>query len=54
MIDLRKDALDRLLNDAPRDDEPTMPEEEAAVQEALEAAAGRDDHSCGASCGVRF
>lgn len=35
----RTDALTRLLDDAPLDDEPTTPEEEAAVQEALEAAA---------------
>jgi hypothetical protein len=35
----RRDALDELLDNAPLDDEPTTPEEEAAVQEALDAAA---------------
>jgi O6-methylguanine-DNA--protein-cysteine methyltransferase len=39
LLDQRNDALTRLLDDAPLDDEPTTPEEEAAVQEALEAAA---------------
>jgi O6-methylguanine-DNA--protein-cysteine methyltransferase len=39
LLDQRTDALTRLLDDAPLDDEPTTPEEEAAVQEALEAAA---------------
>ncbi len=39
LLDQRGDALTRLLDDAPLDDEPTTPEEEAAVQEALEAAA---------------
>lgn len=39
LLDQRTDALSRLLDDAPLDDEPTTPEEEAAVQEALEAAA---------------
>jgi hypothetical protein len=38
LLDQRTDALTRLLDDAPPDDEPTTPEEEAAVQEALEAA----------------
>jgi O6-methylguanine-DNA--protein-cysteine methyltransferase len=39
LLDQRSDALTRLLDDAPLDDEPTTPEEEAAVQEALAAAA---------------
>lgn len=39
LLDRRSDALTRLLDDAPLDDEPTSPEEEAAVQEAVEAAA---------------
>ena len=39
LLDRRSDALTRLLDDAPLDDEPTSPEEEAAVQEAMEAAA---------------
>ncbi len=39
LLDQRSDALTRLLDDAPLDDEPTTPEEEASVQEALEAAA---------------
>jgi hypothetical protein len=39
LLDQRSDALTRLLDDAPLDDEPTTPEEEVAVQEALEAAA---------------
>jgi len=39
LLDQRTDALTRLLDDAPLDDEPTTPAEEAAVQEALEAAA---------------
>jgi len=39
VLDQRTDALTRLLDDAPLDDEPTTPEEEAAIQEALEAAA---------------
>jgi hypothetical protein len=39
LLDQRSDHLTRLLDDAPLDDEPTTPEEEAAVQEALEAAA---------------
>jgi hypothetical protein len=38
LLDQRTDALTRVLDDAPPDDEPTTPEEEAAVQEALEAA----------------
>ena len=39
LLDQRSDALTRMLDDAPLDDEPTTPEEEAAVQEGLEAAA---------------
>ena len=39
LLDQRTDALTRLLDEAPLDDEPTTPEEEAAVQEALEAVA---------------
>lgn len=35
----RPDALDQLLADAPLDDEPTTPEEEASVLEAREQAA---------------
>jgi hypothetical protein len=35
----QRDALMEFLENAPLDDEPTTPEEEAAVQEALEAAA---------------
>jgi hypothetical protein len=38
LLDNRADPLTRMLDDAPLDDEPTTPEEEAAVQEALEAA----------------
>ncbi len=38
LLDQRTDALTQLLDDAPQDDEPTTPEEEAAVHEALEAA----------------
>lgn len=34
-----RDALMEFLDNAPLDDEPSTPEEEAAVQEALEAAA---------------
>ena len=41
LLDQRTDALTRLLDDAPPDDEPATPEE-AAVREALEAA-GRDE-----------
>jgi hypothetical protein len=37
LLDLRPNGV--LLDDAPLDDEPTTPEEEAAVQEALDAAA---------------
>ena len=37
--DAHRDSLDELLDNAPLDDEPTTPEEEAAVQEALDAAA---------------
>lgn len=36
LLDLRPTGV--LLDDAPLDDEPTSPEEEAAVAEALEAA----------------
>jgi len=39
LLDQRIDALTQLPDDAPQDDEPTTPEEEAVVQEALEAAA---------------
>jgi hypothetical protein len=39
LLDQRTDPLTRALSDAPLDDEPTSPEEEAAVQEVLEAAA---------------
>ncbi len=39
LLDQRTDDLTRLLDEAPLDDEPTTPEEEAVVQEALEAAA---------------
>lgn len=39
LLDERADPLTVLLDNAPLDDEPTTPEEEAAVQEALEAAA---------------
>jgi len=38
-LDQRADPLTVLLDNAAIDDEPTTPEEEAAVQEALEAAA---------------
>ena len=38
-LDQRADPLTVLLDNAPMDDEPTTPQEEAAVQEALEAAA---------------
>ena len=38
-LDQRADPLTVLLDNAPLDDEPTTPEEELAVQEALEAAA---------------
>lgn len=34
MLDQRSDSLTRLLDNAPEDDEPTTPEEEALVQEA--------------------
>ena len=40
MLDRRVDSLARILNDAPEDDEPTTPEEDALVQEALGAVAG--------------
>lgn len=39
LLDHRTDPLTALLDNAPIDDEPTTPEEEAAVQEALDAAA---------------
>lgn len=35
----RSDPLTRLLENAPADDEPTTPEEDAGVKEALDAAA---------------
>lgn len=42
LLDARADPLTRLLDDAPIDDEPTTPEEEAAVAEArADIAAGR-------------
>lgn len=34
LLDQRTDSLTRLLDNAPPDDEPTTPEEEALVQEA--------------------
>ena len=34
LLDQRGDSLTRLLDNAPEDDEPTTPEEEALVQEA--------------------
>lgn len=39
LLDERGDPLSVLLDSAPIDDEPTTPEEEAAVREGLEAAA---------------
>jgi O6-methylguanine-DNA--protein-cysteine methyltransferase len=39
VLDRRVDALARLLNNAPEDDEPTSPEEDQIVQKALEAVA---------------
>lgn len=42
LLDLRADPLAVLLDDAPPDDEPAKPEEEAAVDEALDAAARGD------------
>jgi O6-methylguanine-DNA--protein-cysteine methyltransferase len=39
MLDQRTDDLTRMLDEAPLDDESTTPEEDAAVQEALEAVA---------------
>jgi hypothetical protein len=39
LLDNRADPLTRVLDNAPFDDEPTTPEEEAAVQEGFEAAA---------------
>ncbi len=39
LLDDLHDLPTVLLDDAPIDDEPTSPEEEAAVQEALDAAA---------------
>ena len=38
LLDQRTDAHVRWLDDAPLDDEPTTPEEESAVREALQAA----------------
>ncbi|MGH3025703.1 MAG: hypothetical protein ACRDLR_04575 [Gaiellaceae bacterium] len=34
LLDQRTDSLTRLLDNAPEDDEPTTPEEEALVQQA--------------------
>jgi len=42
LLDQRNDGLTRMLDEAPVDDESTTPEEEAAVQEALQAVA-RDE-----------
>jgi hypothetical protein len=42
LLDDLRDPLTVLLDDAPIDDEPTSPEEEVAVQEALDAAARGD------------
>ena len=42
LLDQRTDDLTRMLDDAPLDDESTTPEEDAAVQEALEAVARGD------------
>jgi hypothetical protein len=39
LLDDLRDPMTVLLDDAPIDDEPTSPEEEAAIQEALDAAA---------------
>ncbi|MGI8728954.1 MAG: hypothetical protein ACR2LK_03010 [Solirubrobacteraceae bacterium] len=39
LLDDLRDPMTVLLDDAAIDDEPTSPEEEAAVQEALDAAA---------------
>jgi hypothetical protein len=39
LLDQRADSLTRLLDNAPEDDEPTSPEEDALAREALEAVA---------------
>jgi hypothetical protein len=39
LMDQRTDSLSRLLDNAPEDDEPSTPEEEALVQEAFDAIA---------------
>lgn len=39
LLDQNGDSLARLLDNAPEDDEPTSPEEDALAREALEAAA---------------
>ncbi len=39
LLDQRTDGVTRMLDEAPLDDESTTPEEDAAVQEALEAVA---------------
>ncbi len=39
LLDQRTDDLTGMLDEAPLDDEPTTPDEDAAVQEALEAVA---------------
>lgn len=39
LLDQRTDSLTRLLDNAPPDDEPSSPEEEALVQEAFDAIA---------------
>ena len=39
LLDQRNDGLTRMLDEAPLDDESTTAEEDAAVQEALEAVA---------------
>jgi hypothetical protein len=36
----RRDSLTELLENAPEDDEPSSPEEDASAREALEAVAG--------------
>jgi hypothetical protein len=38
VLDQRGDSLTRLLENAPEDDEPSTPEEDASAREALEAA----------------
>jgi hypothetical protein len=42
LLDLRADPITRMLDDAPLDDEPTTPEEEAAVRVALDEVARGD------------